>query len=93
LAEAIGDDVMARRVKPRIPGEDALGRQIGRRIRDLRRGRGLSQADLGISRDRRRTYLERQQISRIEQGRMPSLVVLLHVCDRLGVSITELIDE
>jgi transcriptional regulator with XRE-family HTH domain len=53
--------------------------ELGRRVRDARRARGLSQAALGRP-------LTRAYVSLIESGHtIPSLPALLHIAQRLGV--------
>ena len=59
---------------------------FGRAIRDFRRGRGISQEQLGFDSGLHRTY-----IGGIERGeRNPSLQNILRIAEALGVSPSEL---
>ena len=60
---------------------------FGRAIRDFRRGRGVSQEQLGYDSGLHRTY-----IGGIERGeRNPSLANILRIAEALGVSPSELL--
>ena len=60
---------------------------FGRAMRDFRRGRGLSQEQLGYDSGLHRTY-----IGGIERGeRNPSLANILRIAEALGVSPSELL--
>ncbi len=60
---------------------------LGSRIRQLRVGAGLTQAQLGAPRTR-------SFVSAVEHGRtLPSLRALLQMADRLGVPVAVLLDD
>ncbi len=82
---------MPARVNPDVPGEPALARKVGARIRALRKKKGLTMADLGSDR-RGRVYFEKQYVWKMETGRVtPSLAALSHIAKRLGVSLATLL--
>jgi transcriptional regulator with XRE-family HTH domain len=59
----------------------------GRRLREIRRRRGLSQADLG-----RRVHLPADRIDRLEtNASKPSLATAMALAEALGVPITEFV--
>lgn len=62
---------------------------LGKRIRELRISKGLSQAKLGI-----RIYKDQQSIHKIETGKFnPSYIYLLEICEGLEISIDELLKK
>jgi transcriptional regulator with XRE-family HTH domain len=64
-----------------------LSRQFGRKVREIREGKGLSQGDIA-----RKLKLHRSYVSSIERGvRNPSLGVVEKVAKALGVSTDELL--
>ncbi len=69
------------------PETSALAAQIGRRVRALRLGRGLTQTILA-----ERAGLTRIYIGEIERGVRdnPTLAVLRHIADGLGVPVRDL---
>lgn len=82
---------MPTRVNPDVPGEPALARRVGARIRALRKKKGLTMADLGSDR-RGRVYFEKQYVWKMETGRVtPSLAALSHIAKRLGVRLSTLL--
>ncbi len=82
---------MPARVNPDVPGEAALNRRVGRRIRALREERGLTMAELGQSK-RGIVYFQRQYVWKMETGRVaPSLAALAHFAKRLEVELAELV--
>ena len=82
---------MPARVHPDVPGEAALARAVGSRIRALRQKKGLTMADLGSDR-RGRVYFEKQYVWKMETGRVtPSLAALSHIAKRLGISLATLL--
>ena len=84
-------DVEPARVNPDVPGEPLLLKRTGKRLRALRRGRGLTMAQLGSDK-RGRVYFERQYVWKMETGRVtPSLAALAHISKRLGVSLATLL--
>ena len=82
---------MPARVHPDVPGEAALARAVGGRIRALRHKKGLTMAELGADR-RGRVYFEKQYVWKMETGRVtPSLSALSHISRRLRVSLVSLL--
>lgn len=82
---------MPARVHPDVPGEAALARAVGSRIRALRQKKGLTMADLGSDR-RGRVYFEKQYVWKMETGRVaPSLAALSHFAKRLDVTLADLV--
>jgi transcriptional regulator with XRE-family HTH domain len=82
---------MPARVNPDVPGETALLRAVGKRIRALREKKGLTMAELGQSK-RGIVYFQRQYVWKMETGRVaPSLAALAHFAKRLDVTIAELL--
>jgi len=62
---------------------------VGERIRELRKERGWSQADLGEA-----VGSDSQRISRYENGRLtPSIAALIRIAETLDVSIDYLVIE
>ena len=73
---------------PRRPRNEALAIELGRRVRDLRLARHLSQEELAHRCDAYRTY-----VSTLENGRiMPSIEVLVTICRVLDVTISDFLD-
>ncbi len=82
---------MPARVHPDVPGEAALAKKVGMRIRALRTKKGLTMAELGSDR-RGQVYFEKQYIWKMETGRVtPSLAALSHIAKRVGVSLATLL--
>ena len=82
---------MPARVHPDVPGEPALAKKVGERIRTLRTKKGLTMAELGADR-RGRVYFEKQYVWKMETGRVtPSLAALSHIARRLGTSLASLL--
>lgn len=82
---------MPARVNPDVPGEAALAKKVGLRIRAIRQRKGLTLAELGTDR-RGRVYFEKQYVWKMETGRVtPSLAALSHIARRLGVSLASLL--
>ena len=82
---------MPARVNPDVPGQAALDRKVGKRIRALREQRSLTMAELGQSR-RGIVYFQRQYVWKMETGRVaPSLAALAHFAKRLDVTLAELL--
>ncbi|HYK99009.1 MAG TPA: helix-turn-helix transcriptional regulator [Candidatus Acidoferrales bacterium] len=79
------------RVHPDVPGEAVLAKKVGKRIRDLRKKKGLTMAELGADR-RGRIYFEKQYVWKMETGRVtPSLAALAHIARRLGTTLASLL--
>jgi len=84
---------MPARVHPDVPGEAALAKRVGARIRALRKRKALTMAELGSDR-RGRVYFEKQYVWKMETGRAtPSLAALSHIAKRLGVSLASLLRD
>ena len=82
---------MPARVHPDVPGEALLAKRVGRRIRALRKKKGLTMAELGAD-QRGRVYFEKQYLWKMETGRVtPSLAALAHIAKRLGISLSTLL--
>jgi transcriptional regulator with XRE-family HTH domain len=82
---------MPARVHPDVPGEAALAKKVGARIRQLRLRKGLTMAELGADR-RGRVYFEKQYVWKMETGRVtPSLAALSHIARRLGTTLATLL--
>src|SRR4029078_10475145 len=81
-------DLMPARVNPDVPGEPLLLKRAGKRLRVLRRNRGLTMAQLGSDK-RGRVYFERQYVWKMETGRVaPSLSALAPLPGRLRISLS-----
>ena len=62
---------------------------LGKRIRELRIKKGLSQAKLGL-----KIFKDQQSIHKVESGQFnPSYIYLLEICEGLEISMVELLDE
>ncbi len=62
---------------------------LGKRIRELRIKKGLSQAKLGL-----KIFKDQQSIHKVESGQFnPSFIYLLEICEGLEISIVELLHE
>jgi transcriptional regulator with XRE-family HTH domain len=80
---------MTRREGTGAPGvvEEVASGQLGRRVRALRRGRGLTLDGLAG-----RSGVSRAMISKLERGeKNPTLVVAAKVADGLGVSLSQVV--
>jgi transcriptional regulator with XRE-family HTH domain len=70
------------------PAADLLVRSVGRRIRDLRKERGLTHAEFG-----RRLGIAWRNVQRIESGRQNLTLRTLHaIAVVLGVEVRALLD-
>lgn len=66
--------------------DDIFLKQLGMRIKTLRKERGIKQVDLGYSID-----LEKSNMSRIEAGNTnPSILILLKICRELNITLSDL---
>ena len=82
---------MPARVHPDVPGEAALAKKVGARIRALRKRKKLTMSELGMDR-RGNVYFEKQYVWKMETGRVtPSLPALAHIAKRLGTSLASLL--
>lgn len=62
--------------------------QLGKRIKQLRLEKGLSQAKLGL-----KIGKDRQSIFKVEAGEFnPSYIYLLEICEGLEIDISELLN-
>ncbi|MDG5490600.1 helix-turn-helix domain-containing protein [Psychroserpens sp. SPM9] len=62
-------------------------KQFGKRIRSLRKDRGLSQSELGAKAD-----MEKSAIQRIERGYNPTLKTLRKIAQGLEIKISDMFD-
>jgi len=68
---------------------DEILKELGERIRELRKKKGLSQLRLAYRAEISKTYL-----SDLERGkRNPSIGLLLRIAEALGVSLTDLFSK
>ena len=83
--ERKGPRTIVRRHRSRLPRRD-LAAAFGERIRSLRSGKAMSQAQLGAP------YFTRAHVSAIELGKiLPAITTLAHFARKLGVPLRELI--
>ena len=62
---------------------------LGKRIRELRLDKGLSQAQLGM-----KIFKDQQSIHKVESGQFnPSYIYLLEICEGLEISIEKLLQK
>jgi putative transcriptional regulator len=62
---------------------------LGKRIRELRLDKGLSQAQLGI-----KIFKDQQSIHKVESGQFnPSYIYLLEICEGLEITLSELFQK
>ena len=77
---------MPRNYQTMVNKEDRLI-QLGKRIKEIRISKGLSQAKLGI-----RILKDQQSIHKVEAGEFnPTYIYLLEICEGLEISIEELL--
>lgn len=77
---------MPRNYQTMVNREDRLI-QLGKRIKEIRISKGLSQAKLGI-----RIFKDQQSIHKVEAGEFnPTYIYLLEICEGLEISIEELL--
>ena len=63
-------------------------KNLGKRIKTLRKEKNIKQVELGYSCD-----IEKQSMSRIEAGNTnPSVLLLRKIAEILGISLSELLD-
>lgn len=61
---------------------------LGKRIKTIRKEKGIKQVDLAYACD-----IEKQSMSRIEAGKTnPSVLLLLKIAENLDVKVNELLD-
>jgi transcriptional regulator with XRE-family HTH domain len=64
-----------------------LQKRFGLHLKMLRKSKGISPAELT-----RRTFMERSNIARLENGRInPSLFILKKISEALGIELEELL--
>ncbi len=96
-----GSDQRERVINPELFGLDEINKlnvwkeevmtvYLGRRIRQFRQNKGLTQFEL-----ERRTGIKREYLSKIENDELnnPTFFTLLKICDGLGISLVELLAE
>ncbi|MEI8280749.1 MAG: helix-turn-helix transcriptional regulator [Bacteroidota bacterium] len=72
----------------REKAESEYLKKLGKRIKTIRKEKGIKQVDLGYSCD-----IEKQSMSRIEAGNTnPSILILRKICIHLEISLTDLLD-
>lgn len=82
-------DGAALRSKPVVNEESDVAKNLGARVREIRKGRGLTQRVLAFRMNAPRTY-----ISKVEMGRVvPALVTLERIAAGLEVSVTYLLRD
>lgn len=82
---------MPARVNADVPGEEALAKKLGERIRALREKKGLTQTELGSS-PKGVVYFAKQHVWKMETGVVtPTLPALAHFAKRLGTTIAALV--
>ena len=63
-------------------------KKLGKRIKTIRKEKGIKQVDLGYACD-----IEKQSMSRIEAGNTnPSVLLLRKISSELGITMSELLD-
>ena len=66
-----------------------LNRSIGKRISNARKAAGLTQAELS-----EKIEISEKYLSRIECGKqLPSVVIVVKICDALDISADELLGQ
>lgn len=68
--------------------KELLQKEVGKRIRKLREERNIPQQDLAAGCD-----MEKSNFSRLESGNTnPSLYTLKKIADKLGITLSEIVD-
>lgn len=66
---------------------------VGKRIKDVRESKGITQLDLVITMENEHGKFDTTNVSRIESGRTnPTIYTLHRIADALEVSLSELIN-
>ena len=72
----------------RVKEEEIYLKQLGQRIKTIRKEKGIKQVDLGYICD-----LDKSNMNRIEAGNTnPSVLLLRKISSELGVSLSELLN-
>jgi transcriptional regulator with XRE-family HTH domain len=75
-------------VKKREKVDELYLKQLGKRIKTIRKEKNIRQVDLGYSCD-----LDKSNMNRIEAGNTnPNILLLKKISSELGVSLSELFD-
>jgi transcriptional regulator with XRE-family HTH domain len=75
-------------MKKREKADDMYLKELGKRIKSVRKEKGIKQVDLGYECD-----LDKSNMNRIEAGNTnPSILLLKKISSELGVSLNELLD-
>ena len=75
-------------MKKREKGEDGYLKDLGKRIKTVRKEKGIKQVDLGYACD-----LDKSNMNRIEAGNTnPNILLLRKISIALGVTLNELLD-
>lgn len=75
-------------MKKREKADDIYLKELGKRIKAVRKGKGIKQVDLGYACD-----LDKSNMNRIEAGNTnPSILLLKKISIELGESLNELLD-
>jgi len=73
--------------RPRARDDNPRGREIGQRIREARRARGMTQLDLATA-----TGIRRPNVARLERGgNTPTLETLQRIAVALGTTVSSLV--
>ena len=72
----------------RVKEDDIYLKQLGKRIKTIRKEKSVKQVDLGYACD-----LDKSNMNRIEAGNTnPSVLLLKKISSELGVTMSELLD-
>lgn len=64
-------------------------KELGKRISEIRKGKGLTQVELGTKLD-----IEKPNMNRIEKGGTnPTILTLKKICNELNIDLTELFEN
>ena len=75
-------------MKKREKIDEIYLKQLGKRIKTMRKEKGIKQVDLGYSCD-----LDKSNMNRIEAGNTnPSVLLLKKISSELGISLSELLN-
>jgi DNA-binding XRE family transcriptional regulator len=86
-APQIAERGRVRSARPRARDDNPRGPEIGRRIREARLSRGLTQLDLATA-----TGIRRPNIARLERGgNTPTIETLQRIAEALGTTVSSLV--
>jgi transcriptional regulator with XRE-family HTH domain len=75
-------------MKKREKADDGYLKELGKRIKTIRKEKGIKQVELAYSCD-----IEKQNMQRIEAGNTnPTVLMLRRIAENLGISLSELLD-